>query len=225
VANARVAERASVPPGATWSRTARAVTVGLVLAWIALLGWSAYEIVQTRTSSTDNSWFWPLFTVWLALLVVSVSGIASSSATKSGVRRLMAGLLAVAGVVLAGTVWVVLAPLPQLRAVPLPPPTATPVQVVQAFVAALDAHDLATARSLCIRDTPGCSSLDNNVWVAITHIGPVGNSGNDGFVPKGAAGVFVPVQLSGRTRSGVVPGEGGAWDTSSLRWDRMERGA
>jgi hypothetical protein len=180
---------------------------------MTLLGWSLYEMLLTRMSEADNWWVWPTVAALLILLIVSIGAIGPFSANRSGVRRLMAAVLVTTLVILGGVIWAARAPLPELRAVPLPPSGAAPEQIVQSFVAALDAHDQATAKALSVPGTPPRSQLDDNVRVKVVHIGPI--SPTTAYVPgrNGAvSGLDVQVQLAGRTRSGGLPGEGGAWE-------------
>jgi len=150
----------------------------------------------------------PDMAVLVALLLLTV-GAAAGSGDRPVVRRQVVGGLAVALALLVAVIWAVVAPLPQLRSVPLPPSTASPEQVVRTFVAALDAHDQGTARALCVRGTPPCGSLDAYVRVGIAQLGAVPPIPLGG--QAGAKRVYVPVDLTGRTRSGERPGEDGVW--------------
>jgi hypothetical protein len=205
--------RPPVSTGHRWSTTSRWVTAVLALAWTTLLGWSVYQIVLTRMSEADNEWVWPDVAALVILLIVSIGAIGACSASRSAVRKLMAVVLVTALVILGGVIWAARAPLPELRAVPVPPSGAAPEQIVQSFVAALDAHDQATAKALSVPDTPPRGQLDDNVRVKIVHIGPI--SPTTAYVPGRngtVSGLDVEVQLAGRTRSGGLPGEGGTWE-------------
>jgi hypothetical protein len=191
------------------------VTGALLLAWLLVVGWIVYEVVLTRLSRSSNSWVMASMAVLVALFLLTV-GAAAASGDRSIILRWVIASLAVALTVLAAVVWAVVTPLPQLRAVPVPPVSASPEQVVQTFVTALDEHDHATAGALCAR---WACTLDDYVWVRIAHLGPVG-LGNQACVPVSSDGSCVPrkgggadvsVQLSGLTRSGDLPGEGGVW--------------
>ncbi len=166
--------------------------------------WCLPACPALTTPGSCGTWryFWPLF-----LLTV---GVAAGSGNRSIVRRQVIASLAVALVLPGAVLWAVVAPLPQLRSVLLPWRKTSPEQVVTTLVATLDAHDQATARALCVRGTPPCESLDDYAWVGIGHLGPLPEiSGSYG--PAGVKGVYVPVDRTGRTRSGERPGESGAW--------------
>jgi hypothetical protein len=195
--------------------SARWVSRALVLAWLLVVGWIGYEVILTRLSRSDDSWVMWDMAVLVALLLLTV-GMAAGSGDRSVVRRHVAASLAAALTVLASVIWVVVAPLPQLRSVPLPPLNASPEQVVRTFVTALDEHDHATAEALCAR---WACAFDDYVWIRIAHIGPV-DIGKDFCIPvssdgscamRSGGGASVSVELTGRTRSGELPGEGGVW--------------
>ncbi len=186
----------------------------MVLAWLPVVGWIVYEVVLTRLSRSDNSWVMWDMAVLLALFLLTV-GVAAGSGNRAIVRRQVIASLALALAVLACVVWAVVTPLPQLRAVPLPPLNASPEQVVRTFVAALDQHDHATAEALCAR---WACTFDDDAWVRIAQLGPVSADNqacvpvsSDGSCSPKGRGVYVSVQLTGRTRGGELPGEGGVW--------------
>ena len=183
---------------------------------MALLGWSTYEVVLTRLSRVDNSWVWPNLAGLSALFLLSIGAVWASSASRSLMRRSLLAVLGIALTILAGVIWAAKAPLPELRVVPRPPPSATPEQVVTSFVAALDGHDHLTAEALCAR---WACPLDDDVWVRIAHFGPVVTDNqacvpvkSDGSCVPRSGGVDVNVELTGLTRSGELPGEGGVWE-------------
>jgi hypothetical protein len=100
------------------------------VAWLLVTGWIVYEVVLTRLSRSDNSWVIPTLVVLAALFLLTVAAAAAGSGERSVVRRHVVASLAVGLMLLGAVVWVVVAPLPQLRSVPLPPSTASPEQVV-----------------------------------------------------------------------------------------------
>ncbi len=99
-----------------------------------------------------------------------------------------AAIIILGAMTVALVIWVVKAPLLEQRAVPLPPPSASPQVVVRSFVAALDEHDAATAYALCAPRflDVGCSSdVGYFINLRITGIGSPLPDANDGFSPKG----------------------------------------
>jgi drug/metabolite transporter (DMT)-like permease len=132
-------------------------TVAMAFAWVAAIAWSTYEVVLTRLARSENGWAWPDgFIVGLVTLALFVLLAATAGRLPDGHRRLRAtiawgaiSVLPLGAAALSRVAWAVQAPLPEVRAVALPAPTASPEAVVRALVAAWDFHDRATAAALC----------------------------------------------------------------------------
>ena len=187
-----------------------------VLAWLGALSWSVYEVVLTRSLQTDNAWALPDgAVVGLASFLAAVLALVDRSQLKPGKRYGPGAAVIVLGATTVGLVaWAAYAPLPQQKAVPLPPSTASPQVVVRAFVAAVDEHDGATADALC---APGWASSANSfdlgyfVRLRITQFVRQMPDTNEEWLPKGVAGADVVVMLAGWTRDGGPVGEDGYW--------------
>ena len=184
----------------------------VVLAWAAALAWGTCEVVLIRSSQANNTWGLPAaLAMGLASVVLFVCIVPKGGGQITARRRVPVVVLGVGALAVSAAVWAVEAPLPELRAVPLPPAGAGPTVVVRTFVAALDQHDRATARALCEADDPPCQFLDYYVRVRVTHLGQPMVVNNDGFLPRGVTGVDVGVFLAGETRAGGPVGEDGYW--------------
>jgi hypothetical protein len=183
-----------------------------------MIGRSVYEVLLTRTLRADNDWALldgtvvVLVTIVLTLLTLSGRhNVKSRVALRAGLASFVLGAMTVGLVV-----WAVYAPLPEQRAVPLPPVNASPQSVVKAYVAALDEHDAATADALW---SPVGFFGGQQPWevtyyirVRITSIAKsLYPDPNDPNLPRGVTGVDVAVNLSGWARDGGPVGEGGAW--------------
>ncbi|HET9059828.1 MAG TPA: hypothetical protein VFN61_07895 [Acidimicrobiales bacterium] len=169
-----------------------------------------------RSSRIDNTWGPPVAAgvTTVALLVCGLLQPMSPTAARRvflAVVFALASVLGLGALVIGGVVWAVEAPLPELSPVAIPPANASPRTVVRAFVAALDRHDRATARALCVGDDPPCQFLDYYIRVRITQFLNSYPANNDGALPRGVSGVYVGVILAGTARDGGPVGEGGFW--------------
>lgn len=122
-----------------------------MLAWLGGVGWSTYEVVLTRTLRADNAWALPdgvaigMTTFLLALMALpNWTRLERRTWSRASIATFCMGAVTVGLVI-----WAAEAPLPEQRAVLLPPRRASPQAVVRTFVAAVDEHDGATVDALC----------------------------------------------------------------------------
>jgi hypothetical protein len=183
---------------------------------LGALSWSAYEVIQTRTLSADNSWAWPDGAIAvLSTLLVVFPAFRGWRKLRSRVRlRAGLGMLAVGAMTIGLVIWAVQAPLPEQRAVAVPPANASPQVVVRSYVAALDEHDASTAEALSGSSwiSVGVSDdLGYYIRVRVTQVVHLLSNNDDEFLPKGVTGVDVVVALVGWTRGDGSVGEDGLW--------------
>jgi len=193
----------------------------LLMAWLCSMGWSAYDAYLIRSSESSDTWaVGAIFLVSiLTLLMIAVMRLYGNQWKRYGASFLPWSLGALLlGLVTVGiTVWAVEAPLPETRAVALPSSHASPSEVVQAYVAALNEHDAATAATLCVHGDPPCQDVNAFVDLRVVRIVRVFRAESDSFVPNGMTGEVVELTLRGQRRNGAPVGEDGLWSYTLTR--------
>jgi hypothetical protein len=187
-----------------------------VLVWLGTVGRSLYEVVLTRTLRADSTWALldGAVVVVATIMILLLTIFLRTRAWTYIWFRAGPAMLALGAMTVALVVWAANATLPEQRAVPMPPVSATPQVVVRAYVAALNEHDLATAEALSSRLWQSQSGyLDDNMYVRV-RITWLSESAEpvtgDAGLPPGVKSVLVGVGLVGWPRfSG--PNENGDW--------------
>ena len=190
-----------------------------VLVWLGALSRSVYEVILTRSLRADNAWaLRDGAVVVLATLLVAVLTLGGRRKLKSRARLRAGVAMLILGAMTVGLViWVVYAPLPEQRAVSVPPVNASPQAVVRAYVVALDEHDAAVADTLWspLGFFRGQQPWEVSYYIRVRITWMAKSSypdANDLNLPRGVTGADVSVGLTGWTRNGGPVGEGGDWD-------------
>jgi hypothetical protein len=167
----------------------------------------------------DNAWaLRDGAVVVLATLLVAVLTLGGRRKLKSRARLRAGVAMLILGAMTVGLViWVVYAPLPEQRAVSVPPVNASPQAVVRAYVVALDEHDAAVADTLWspLGFFRGQQPWEVSYYIRVRITWMAKSSypdANDLNLPRGVTGADVSVGLAGWTRNGGPVGEGGDWD-------------
>jgi hypothetical protein len=131
-------------------RRPRPVIATVSAIYLAGVGWTVWNVVATRLSKASNDWLVPDLTV---LGLISAIAISAAILARMGRRVLLAAVMAALSTAGFGAaIWVTAAALPKRADIAVPAPSAPPLTVLRAYIAALNAHDTKTAKELV---TPG----------------------------------------------------------------------